>query len=419
MQQTIERKTEGVTKGGILLFILCILYPIRIGEYMGFWVYGTHVALLCCLFAMPGVLFLSSAYQKSGITAAIWMLRSLASVVFLLTCYVLDTSARDVVAFGGTIALTCFYEIGYCIAGSGQFKQFLRYWCACTMVMIGYVWIIVIPIVLKGGVGSLVSNYVGLIRIYVWYWPTNFALYMVMAFWLIIGLASLYRKTYLWLLLLPVLLSLFLTGSRAAIGALALGMGIAVWRNRRKLRLGVLISVLAISLGGYMSFGLKQYTVSNTFLDRSARWSAAIEQWTRRPILGWGFRGFQEVIPTYSWDDTVRQMGSAHNSYIDLLLRGGLLYSVFFWGFILIVVRQGLRLQGDQRRCFEFLSYSIIGLLAAALFHNVFKDPIIMGYFWTYAAGIAFHSRRGRGGASTWLVEKPEPMERVAGSCTT
>jgi O-antigen ligase len=122
---------------------------------------------------------------------------------------------------------------------------------------------------------------------------------------------------------------------------------------------------------------------------RVSRWVSIFEGIEKRPILGVGFRSAVLNIPvirTYSGEIT--SMHSAHNDYIDLLLRGGTLYSFIFWAFVLVMVSRGFRRVDHENEVFHYISLSMAALLIGSLTQNLLKDPFTASFFWIYIAAI-------------------------------
>jgi O-antigen ligase len=89
-------------------------------------------------------------------------------------------------------------------------------------------------------------------------------------------------------------------------------------------------------------------------------WAAIVDYVIRNPVTGSGFLG--------SWA-VVQDTGSAHNQYMDILLRTGIIGFVFF---MVMFFRIWKFLQEMNR----FLLVGFSGVLVFGLFHETFKEPI-------------------------------------------
>jgi len=387
-----------LTSSFVLLVVALVLFPLPFTRYMKYNVSGAYISLVLIAFLIPVVFFYSKSYWHNKITIAVWSLRMLASIEFLATSFALGISGMDLVSFAGTLGLTFFYEMGYLFVASGYFRRFLHFWLWLNMALVAFVLAIVVPIAMRGGIAGII-NHVDQIRAWDYYWPNHFAIFLMILFWVAIFLAYTEDKKYLWLLV-PILAILFLTSSRTAVVALGGTVLFAAWHERKRIRPAVIaLLLLLIFAAGYFTFKTKAIgfgtSLSHTVIGRQLRWDAALSKWMTHPLLGYGFRSFTTIVPTFHYGNGVSATGSSHNDYVDLLLRGGLLYSIPFWLFVLIVIQQGFYLK--DRKAFRYLSYSIIGLLIAALFQNAFKDPVILAYFWSYAAAVGFYAQKQHG----------------------
>jgi CHASE2 domain-containing sensor protein len=101
-------------------------------------------------------------------------------------------------------------------------------------------------------------------------------------------------------------------------------------------------------------------------------------------------------VPTFVRGASTYAMGSSHNDYVDLLVRGGLLYSIAFWSFVAFVVVRALRQQCSLPPLLAYLSFGMVGTLFAALYQNIFKDGVFAALFWAYVAGVSYYTHRQR-----------------------
>ena len=384
----------------LFLVVVLILFPLPFDHYLKYSLGGGYLVVGLTFLFLPTLFFRVPSYWRSKTTKAVWGLRYIVITIFLLATFRLGINRLDLVACVGTLALTFFYETGCLIVASGYFSTFLRYWVMVCTIIIGYSYIIILPIVLHNGLRSLIY-FSTTIRQYIPDWPNYYAIMLTSALWVSVWLVFAESKKYLlpMLLILPIL---FVSGSRTALLALLGGAIIAVWRNIRKIKLVMLVSsVLLLALALPFFFSLKEAThgatLSYTIESRMARWHLVYRTWLDYPAIGYGFRSFTEILPTFDWGNvTTKRMGSSHNDYFDTLLRGGMLYSLYFWVFVLLLIRQGFRLQRHGREFFEYLSYAVVGFLVAAVFQNPFKHPIMLAYFWIYTAAISFYEQEER-----------------------
>lgn len=78
---------------------------------------------------------------------------------------------------------------------------------------------------------------------------------------------------------------------------------------------------------------------------RVASWSAASEWIMERPLMGWGGRGPKELIrqSDYFSDSFKEQFGHLHNSYIEVLVKTGILGALFIIALIFFLGRESIK----------------------------------------------------------------------------
>jgi len=301
----------------------------------------------------------------------------------------------DVISFAGTLSLTFFYELGYFILSIGYFKKYLKYWTWLNMIICIFLLLIVQSIIFKYGFVNFFEK-TKILKIYHPSWPNYFGIYLILLFWLVIYFGQRNKKYFFSLLFIfPTLLFTF---SRTAFLALFISIFFWFFLKKRKLFIYTILILILLVSTGYIMFEMKNAagfgsSLSHTIIMRELRWKAALSQWQKYPFLGYGFRSFTEIVPEFFYSSNrLIPMGSSHNDYVDLLTRGGLLYSLAFWLFVLFIVRQGLIKRNNKEHMLKYISYSIIALLVSGLFQNPFKDPLILALFWNYVAAVAYYT---------------------------
>jgi len=392
---TAERFLVAVVACGTVGLVLC---PTAFADLGGLSVVGPYFVCVASLFAVPALLFNDSSYSHAPLTRMVWSLRLLGIVQFLIVAFWRGISARDLAAVGGTVGWTFCYEGAYWFYSMRRAGALAGSWVLCSSLALVYALLLMVPSMWAEGWLHALFYHVESMRSHVYYWPNLFAIYMVMLSWMALALAIYRRRAYLWLLG-GALAGVFVTASRTALLALGVSVGVAICLNRRRLRpRHVIIMLLLLVLPVYVSLGLKEASPGSTFvrslLQRSLRWENALEVWRVEPILGSGLRSFTYDVPTFAWAGTTDEMGSAHNDYIDLLVRGGLLYSVAFWSFVAMVVVKALRQRRGLPPFLAYLSFGMVGALFAALYQNTFKDPVFAALFWAYVAAVSYYTHR-------------------------
>jgi len=192
--------------GFVLLIVVLILFPLPFTRYMKYDVSGAYISLVLIAFLIPVVFIYSKTYWHNKITIAVWSLRILATIEFLATSFALGISGTDLVSFASTLGLTFSYEMGYLFVASGYFRRFLHFWLWLNMALVAFLLAIVVPIAIRGGTAGII-NHVHQIRAWNYNWPNHVAIFLMILFWIVIFLAYIQDKKYLWLLV-PTLLTL-------------------------------------------------------------------------------------------------------------------------------------------------------------------------------------------------------------------
>jgi len=380
----------------ILYFLLLILFPLPLFKVLKYGFSSAYLALISLVFLLPVIFFLSKSYWGNKVTIILWCLRIFMAIIFLLVSYRLEITLIGVISFAGTLFLTFFYELGYFVLSIGYFKKFLKYWTWLNMVTCIFLLSIALSIIFKYNFVNFIEQS-NTLKIYYPSWPNYFGIYLILLFWLVVYFGQRNKKYFFSLLF--IFPTLFFTFSRTTFLALLVSIFFGIFLKRKKFFIpAVLILILLVSTG-YILFKIKEAagfgtSLSHTIVMRQLRWKAALSYYQEHPFLGSGFRSFTEEVPEFSYSDSrLISMGSSHNDYIDLLIRGGLLYSLAFWLFVLYLVWQGFIKKNDKVCLLKYLSYSIIALLVSAIFQNPFKDPFILALFWSYVAAIAYYSK--------------------------
>jgi len=405
----------------------------------------------------------SPSYIANPFTRWLWFMRWLAVMVYLLAhLFYAELSAGAGVAFLAYLLFSFFYEAGYGLASKGMWQTVLRVhvWAVSFICFILLVATLFWSLTSGANIFRASYSHITEIRKYLPTWPNYFAISLGLVTGLIVYFGHVNRRYFMLLAIVgPVML---LTMSRT--GAILLTALFVIWLARSKYRnawfqVVVFLAVIAIGvvvnlvkpLTAEMAGGR---TLERAYYARAGRWEAALNVWKERPLLGYGFESFTDLVTeVYFLDRIVEVVGSSHNDYVDLLVRAGLVYSLVFWGWIAGLVLSGGRtsasirppslpprfpvvyLQATARgqsgsipplgklrfpfgssaiprekpirgRTFasRTLASLLFALLACAFVHNTFKTPEILAVFW-YCSGVIAYLRRA--GCSQGPVPRP------------
>lgn len=152
--------------------------------------------------------------------------------------------------------------------------------------------------------------------------------------------------------------SVFLSGSRGGMAALAVEMAIFLWflfrertRNRVALLLGTcfLIGVVSIAYIGGSEVSSRISTMMDyKHPDVSADTRVKIGRdcltmFRARPLMGWGMGTFADVYPQFRSFYTSTFVNAAHNDYLQLLTETGVIgFAIMLW-FMAAAIRPALR----------------------------------------------------------------------------
>lgn len=152
--------------------------------------------------------------------------------------------------------------------------------------------------------------------------------------------------------------SIFLSGSRGGMAALAVEMGVFLWflfhertHNRVALLLGAFFLIGAVSIaytgGSEVASRLSTLAdyrhpdVSATLRLKIARDS--LTMFRARPLLGWGMGTFADVYPSFRSFYMSSFINAAHNDYLQLLAETGIVgFGIMVW-FLIAVIRPAIR----------------------------------------------------------------------------
>lgn len=369
--------------------------------------YPVRPALFSLLIVVPLALrgMNSPGYFHNTFTRWLWFMRWLAIMVYLLAhLFYAELSLRAGIAFVVSLGFSFFYEMGYSLASKGMWQAVLR----VHVLVVSFICLALLSIVLfwifsdQPSLAVINSRLYAAGRIYLATWPNYFAISLGLAFGLIAFWDGSKRRFWLLGVIGAVMV---LSTSRTGAVLPVITFCIWLWRSKDRrlwIRLVLLLAVMVFVIGVFLS---KTFTSENSLIGslqraydgRMGRTEAALDVWGEHLLLGYGFESFGDLVTDYYFAGTLASVGSSHNDYIDLLVRGGLLYSLVFWGWIAALTYMGLRarFRGEVALASRNLASLILGLMIAGFAQNPFKTPEILAVFWYLAGVIANFSGYG------------------------
>jgi O-antigen ligase len=133
-----------------------------------------------------------------------------------------------------------------------------------------------------------------------------------------------------------------------AVGIVWLALRLVRWRYRAKLQV-VLVALPFIALGVLLVAPAWPAAADALRVDRGlnyrdALWSAGLELWMERPLLGYGYAAATSDLLGHMVD----RAGSLHSGYLETLNRGGALLFGLVYGSVITIVLSALRLSRDR-----------------------------------------------------------------------
>jgi len=131
----------------------------------------------------------------------------------------------------------------------------------------------------------------------------------------------------------------------------------------------------------------------SSFADRTTMWAGLLNSLIKQPlriIFGYGQLGPSYVGPSVISAVTggIIQLYSAHNEYLDILIRNGIIGLLIFLGIWVMVIYKGFfpdqGIPEDSKNFFIGHSIALLGVLGYGLFHETVRYPIFGMYFWFY-----------------------------------
>jgi O-antigen ligase len=181
-----------------------------------------------------------------------------------------------------------------------------------------------------------------------------------------------------------------LTYERAAVLAMVVGV-LAVVASRRRVWNGALVAALGLTLAALLTWGFltsasvyeTRVTNSGTVETRLALAERSVQLFAEHPVLGTGYRSFDEVknLPSGVVRTPLQFFDTSHNTFLTYLVEMGLLGAVIILGHWAWVVTRAVRL----RRAGHLVGWLSLGWLVLLIVYVV-NAMLIDMRFYSYAA---------------------------------
>lgn len=374
------------------LLIGLLVYPRPILRLVGQYdFFPAYIAWLAAAMFIPIAGRYKSYYVPA--TAVVWLLRWVGVVVFLVVTFrVQSVGIGDLFSLFGATGPTFFYEIGCLSVMKDNYWAFLKILLVALLLSAAPVAVVAAGILIKGGFSELLRS-TATLRSLNSFWPNHVGILMAICFFVAQEI-SLSQPRYRILVISSVMI-LGLTLSRSGVLALMIGLlasrllrGGLSWKDVRL----VVISFVIVSGVFFAKAVLPQDSVQHTLNGRFDRWLASSAIWLKYPLFGLGFRSLTKAMPVFHHSSSGRfvNFGSAHNDYVDLLVRGGLVYFIGFLSFVTLHLAQCM--QKNKCRSEGVVRIALAtstAILASALVQQPFKSPTVSVLLWFFAGTVA------------------------------
>ncbi|QUL99332.1 MAG: O-antigen ligase family protein [Candidatus Fermentithermobacillus carboniphilus] len=365
--------------------ISLVVYPKTLGQVADR--YSISAAYLAWVMSAPLTLVVVRyrAYRNTT-TVLLWVLRWWAVVEYLTVTFVTQSiNFTSVLALAGVMAPTFMYEAGNFVAHQRIEAPLVKVICWLITISVIPVFVAALFILCTGGLDNLLRSASTLRQLYHYGWLNDVALLVVIGFFSLLSLPR--RHGHLWMagLYLMVLVTTF---SRTGAIALLMGGLISAILARASFKRTIFFTVLACVILLFLFMGrniLPSSDLVRTMVLRYGRWVAGLDYLVEHPWFGLGLRSFTETVGYYLNPLTGQytEMGSIHNDYLDLLVRGGLSY---FGLFLSVVVSYLLRcIRKASQSSYVRLSVTVvIVILLGSFAHNPLKNGTLSSLFWLF-----------------------------------
>ncbi len=380
---------------GVLMFIVSVLAFIVVLPNIKIWISELYTLVLLLLIALSLLSLASTLWSNvplHSLKGATFIfvpmvclftmtvcdkrpIETFWKVAFLLTAYGVMLSVIGIaLTFWGTIVPTDFGKIQIMNIGSFKIGQTIH----------------VMPPFIR--ISSLTRN------------PNSLASWLMITINLTLAQRLARRISQLNFIILGGLqaVALFLTASRTGIGATVIIAVLLYWLSARKnskilFMIAVLVMLYIANHLTQVIFVYLEPLLERGLSGRSLAWSLAWDNFSRRPLIGYGIGTSTMYI-----SETIDILG-AHNLFLTLLFEIGI------FGFILVLaiwllglfgscyIKKGLRcnFNMDNDNNIVVVSNTIFAVLVGLVFHEFFETCIFANLFfsiyWIYIIGVALN----------------------------
>jgi len=221
--------------------------------------------------------------------------------------------------------------------------------------------------------------------------PNAYAAFLLASLGVAMAWSYIHRGRVLSISLIPILIGIYFSYSRAAMIAIALifalsfllSVGSRALRNVRRLAYGVAAAIIVAFLAGRLENVLESRRDLSIEGDiRLSVWAAAVKVWSDSPFVGVGLGQFRAATASYVETSATPL---AHNTYLSFLAEGGIVGLALFLAIPIAVAVLLLRDGGVVSRLF-LLSVAGFAIMGASLnLQNSRSIWLLLGIFLGWA----------------------------------
>lgn len=348
------------------LFSIMILFPVPILHYSGVAIFPIYFLIPLTIVILP-IIIKKKTYWLNPLTKIIWLYRFVMVFIFFVSSFQ-SISIETINAFGFFLGVTILFE--FCFIFNLNTERFFCIFNKVFVILLVYCAVIIGYYFIKINYLIYIVPYV---RRFITFYPNKFAVLLVIHFWM----RKFYLKSRNNIVDIGILIMVFVSLSRTAILVLMLSLIIYFIKNyqlnlKTFLKLFLVLIILGVPI--YISLNQKaisdRATLERTFSNRMYIWSNVMKFSKDNLFLGAGFKRSSEILNFYNVG-----YNSIHNSYIEVLIKSGvigLLSFIMFIGKILLI--------GNKYSLSLLMITSI--LLVSSIFQNHFTDYLLVFYMY-------------------------------------
>ena len=367
----------------IISILILFPYPLNNFNVKGYPLSASYILMLLVFIFLP-VALMKKSYWRLPLSKLMWAMRLVFIFIFLTASFTFGLNLERVISFIGYLMISFLYEIPFIF--DIEIKGFFKIFNVVFLLVLIYATCVIGYFNIINERPLIYNTYI--IRDYLFLYPNHFSILLILIFWIRQYFVEKHSRIVdVWIVGL-----IFISLSRVAIASFVVTFIVNILMNKdinkwKKPLVFVVVLSLLLQVSIYL-IELKEQspgsTLERTYYSRVARWVSALEHIKRSPILGTGFDRTTSVISSYrSLSGQQEELGSMHNDYLDLLLKGGILGLISFLTVLVSIFITGFKYN-------KSLVVLALTIMLTAFFQNPIKNiPIMFCLYFT--TGVVLH----------------------------